>query len=107
MRVDRALHSFHGKRHPREMGEAEVGTFDSLVAHSLGLSARPVYVAATSLLHSHRSGARGKRRRLDPESGAERPAFLIQGGAEGRDRLAGGSRAGKETQATSHGFAPR
>jgi hypothetical protein len=38
---------FHRMRHPRDMGEEEVGAFDSLVAHSLGLSARPVYVAAT------------------------------------------------------------
>ena len=30
---------FHGKRHPQEMGGAEVAAFDSLVSHSLDLSA--------------------------------------------------------------------
>lgn len=43
---------FDGKRHPQEMGEAEVAAFDSFASHSFGLSARPSISPLPSLLHS-------------------------------------------------------
>ena len=98
---------FHKLRHPREMGEAEVAEFDSLVAHSLGLSARPSMSQLPSLLHSDGSGPQRTGRCLGPKSGVKRTLVSLSIGAETGNRLIARSRASTKAGSFIGSFEPR
>ena len=98
---------FHGKRHPQEMGGTDVAAFLSYLAGERAVADATRNQALNALLFDSFAPGSVGLSACPSDSRLPSPLGSLQGGAQGRDRLAGGSRADNKAQTPSRGFASR